>query len=269
MASFLDDLDDDIRLALVQRLRVAWTHHSIAIEGNSLSEGDTAFVIGEGLTIAGKPLKDHHEAVGHARAIDLMMTWIASDSPLEEKDLFLLHTTVQTGVEIDIMKPIGAWKREPNGAMVVINDRTGFNDTYADPAHVPMLMANWLQAANKCMVEAVGYDDEQALDAYLRLHAQFVRIHPFANGNGRLSRLVANLPVLRTGKPPVLVAGADRIAYLRALAQWQMDLGKIGADGEPWRPHPALEVLRTLLRTGWSNSLRIVEEARAAQAARR
>ncbi|CAK8719934.1 hypothetical protein LDFHOB_09360 [Candidatus Electronema aureum] len=65
------NLDADIRAALLIQLRDLWTHTSTAIEGNSLTLGETAFVLREGLTIAGKPLKDHQDVVGHARAIAL------------------------------------------------------------------------------------------------------------------------------------------------------------------------------------------------------
>ena len=72
MFDFLQNLDNDIRDALLIQLRNLWTHTSTAIEGNTLTLGETAFVLEEGLTISGKPLKDHEEVVGHARAIDLI-----------------------------------------------------------------------------------------------------------------------------------------------------------------------------------------------------
>ncbi len=69
---FLDKFDKDIRKILIAQLRNLWTHTSTAIEGNTLTLGETAFVIEEGLTVSGKSLKDHQEMVGHARAIDLI-----------------------------------------------------------------------------------------------------------------------------------------------------------------------------------------------------
>ena len=72
MFKFLDGLDADIRQSLLNQLRDLWTHNSTALEGNSLTLGETSFVIAEGLTVSGKPFKDHEEVVGHARAIDLI-----------------------------------------------------------------------------------------------------------------------------------------------------------------------------------------------------
>lgn len=265
MMRFLDNLDPDIRLGLVQRLRVEWTHQSTAIEGNTLTEGETAFVIGEGLTIAGKSLKEHQEVVGHARAIDLMMSMIEADRRITREDLFALHHAVQTGVEIDIMKPVGQWKREPNGAMVVVEDRARFNDTYAAPEDVPALMNTWIARANALMFDTPERSDAHALDACCELHAGFVRIHPFADGNGRMARLLCNLPVLRLGYPPLLVSRTVRTIYLRLLARWQMDIGR-PLPATPLTPaHPALEELRRLFEQCWARSLQLVEEARTIQ----
>jgi Fic family protein len=84
-------LDRDLQAALRAQLRDLWTYTSTALEGNSLTRGDTAFVLAEGLTVAGKPLKDHYEVVGHARAIELIYEWVKRATPLVENDLFQLH----------------------------------------------------------------------------------------------------------------------------------------------------------------------------------
>jgi Fic family protein len=123
MFDFLQDLDNDIRDALLIQLRNLWTHTSTAIEGNTLTLGETAFVLEEGLTISGKPLKDHEEVVGHARAIDLIYDLIGRESNLTEKDLFDLHKAVQTERIIDVYKPAGAWKVEHNSTVIIFGDR--------------------------------------------------------------------------------------------------------------------------------------------------
>ena len=69
---FLNGLNESRRIALLAQLRDLWTHHSTAVEGNTLTLGDTHFVLEQGLTISGKPIKDHQEVIGHARAIDIL-----------------------------------------------------------------------------------------------------------------------------------------------------------------------------------------------------
>ena len=106
MLNFLNGLDNDLRKALLIQLRNLWTHTSTAIEGNSLTLAETAFVLEEGLTISGKPLKDHEEVVGHARAIDLVYDLVQNETPFTEKQLFSLHKAVQTGIIVDVYKPV-------------------------------------------------------------------------------------------------------------------------------------------------------------------
>lgn len=72
MSTFYDHLDPDIKTILLAQIRAVWTHNSTSLEGNSLTLGETDFILEEGLTIKGKPLKDHNEVYGHAKAIELI-----------------------------------------------------------------------------------------------------------------------------------------------------------------------------------------------------
>jgi len=152
MLDFLQNLDNDIRDALLAQLRNLWTHTSTAIEGNTLTLGETAFVLEEGLTISGKPLKDHEEVVGHARAIDLVYDFIRRKSDLTEKDLFDLHKAVQAERIIDVYKPVGAWKVEPNSTVIVSGDTQTIFE-FAAPKDVPELMQSWITLFKKTCKE--------------------------------------------------------------------------------------------------------------------
>ncbi len=192
-------------------------------EGNTLNEGETLGLLQYGLTIAGKPLAHHNEVLGHSRAIELLYRLITESRPLTEADLHALHTAIQTSVEVDYLKPVGAWKREPNSTLAKQGSRTVINDTYATPEQVPALMSNWISGfAARRSDPAVS-----ALDAYVWTHATLVRIHPYADGNGRLARLVANLPVIEKGWLPVLVPALQRFDYIESLASWQLASGAL------------------------------------------
>ncbi len=205
----LDGLDPDIRAALIAQVRDLWTHGSTALEGNTLTLGETKFVIEEGLTVAGKPLKDHQEVVGHARAIELIYGWTEDAVTLDR--LFDLHRAVQTAVVTDIYQPNGAWKREPNGTYAVTADGRQIFIEYAMPDEVPRLMATWLTALNRTCAQALSEDE--ALTAYARLHLGIVHIRPF------LGRQWAHGPTPREHatvalRPP---AGGDRTEGSQAL----------------------------------------------------
>jgi Fic family protein len=252
---------------LLIQLRDLWTHSSTAIEGNSLTLGETAFVLREGLTVAGKPLKDHQEVVGHARAIDLLWGCLESGKVFSEEELFALHKAVQTEMVYDYYQPIGKWKNEPNSTAGIVEGRQILFE-YALPAHVPALMERWFALLHELEDKTQTGDAKQALNAYVQLHAAFVRIHPFADGNGRLARLTANLPVLRAGLPPVIIPRERRKDYIDMLAAWHHAAGQIKAGDALLAAPEELAVFEKFCEKSWQLSIALVEEARKRQEAR-
>lgn len=260
--NFLNNLDPDIRNALIIQLRNLWTHTTTALEGNSLTLGETAFVIGEGLTIKGKPVKDHQEVIGHAKAIDLLYDLLRRNTAITEQDLFLLHKAVQTNVVVDIFKPVGAWKKEPNGTNAVINNQQVFIN-FASPEDVPYLMKEWIGSLNSRMAENLS--EVAALSAYTDLHVSFVRIHPFFDGNGRMARLLANVPVLKSGYPPIIVPNESRLEYIRFLSEYDFLVGTV-MKGMPLIPEPdKLLEFKSFCANAWGATKLLVERAHQEQ----
>jgi Fic family protein len=263
---FFQHLDSDIKAALKAQLRDLWTHTSTAIEGNTLTLGETKFVIEEGLTVSGKPLKDHHEVVGHARAIELIYALVDKDE-IQDTDLFDLHKAVMTQIVVDVYKPVGGWKKEPNGTYFY-NEKTQQQDfyEYASPEETPALMDKWLNTFNQ--KTAVKLPREEALRTYAELHVSFVNIHPFFDGNGRVARLVSNIPVLKSGYPPVLIPLEKRKEYLDNLVQYQLEAGIPHADKEPIKHGESLEKFKTFCSESWEKALGLVDRAHQRQADR-
>ncbi|MTW21972.1 Fic family protein [Allochromatium palmeri] len=258
-------LDPDLRAALLAQIRDLWTHGSTAIEGNTLTLGETKFVIEEGLTVSGKPLKDHQEVMGHARAIELIYAWLNEDLTIER--LFDLHRAIQTQVTLDILKPFGAWKREPNGTYAVTPDGLQTFIEYAAPEHVPALMADWLAELKRLANDTLS--EPEAIDAYAHLHLGFVHIHPFWDGNGRLARLLANVPVLRSGYLPVVIDVKDRKHYIDTLAEYQLTAGALTPATGVW-PQADLEAdFQTFCHAAYAATRALVEQAHAQQSRRR
>lgn len=255
---FLDGLDNDLRIALLAQLRDLWTHNSTALEGNTLTLGETAFILSEGLTVSGKSLREHQEVAGHACAIELLYGLLKQDSPITESDLFSLHRAVQTSVVIDIFQPIGAWKCEPNGTYAfTLENKQTFID-YATPTNVPVLMVEWLAMLNSALEKSL--DETEALKIYSDLHLAFVRIHPFADGNGRMARLISNLPILKSGFPPILVDRSKRRDYLLNLSTYDIEVGQAKVN-RPLLPKSTLKNnFQEFCRECWQASLDLVKE---------
>lgn len=267
MINFLHGLDKDLCKALLIQLRNLWTHTSTAIEGNTLTLGETAFVLEEGLTISGKPLKDHEEVVGHARAIDLVYDLVQNETIFTEKELFSLHEAVQTKEIVDVYKPIGGWKREPNSTVAVVDGKQVVFE-YGSPDDVLLLMESWFELYRKIEQSLKPMDRQRAVMASVQLHVSFARIHPFFDGNGRLARLIANIPVLKSGLPPIIIPRQQRKQYIDALSAYHFSAGQIKMGDALLPNQDALQPFTRFCKQVWEESLDLVEEIWQKQRAR-
>ena len=257
--NFLDGISESRRAELLKAIRALWTHDSTAIEGNTLTLGDTMAVLEYGLTVKGKPLKDHQDVVAHANGVDFVRSLI-DKGRIAEEDVFALHRIVVPDETRDIYKPVGAWKREDNGTYGAEGARSVYMP-YAAADETPELMRGWIKAFNSLFGDIK--DEDSALEAYLFAHVSFVRIHPFFDGNGRIARLLANLPVLCAGFPPIVVPSEARLDYISELWDYQRAVGVISLASRELLPEPSrLDNFRRLVRGWWQTTLDLVAEAK-------
>jgi Fic family protein len=184
------------------------TYTSNAIEGNTLSPVETTLVIEQGITIGGKPLKDHLEALDHYDAIRYVRELARQDAPLTQSDVRNLHRLVMQRSAPAIA---GQYADLPR----YVRTETG-RHTFPSPAEIPSLMgdlAEWLGTA------------PNTPDTAFTAHRRLVDIHPFNDGNGRTARLLMNLVLISGGYPPVAVRPEDRLEYIRSLQQEQAGQG--------------------------------------------
>ena len=185
-------------LALQKSYDVDLTYTSNAIEGNTLTLRETAEVIEHGITVGGKSLRDHLEAVDHYNTVLWMRELAAKSTPVDETTVRELHRRIVARSQPDIGGLYSTLPRRIAGSPVV----------FPNAAKIPQLMkdlGDWLAH--------VGPGPAKSFDAHFRLAA----IHPFSDGNGRTARLLMNLLLLREGYPPVAVRPEDRKTYLDTL----------------------------------------------------
>ncbi|MCJ8329169.1 MAG: Fic family protein [Lentisphaeria bacterium] len=253
---FDENLDPDLREGLHKQIINLWTHNSNAIEGNTLTLGETADILELGLTVSGKPLKDHQEVYGHAKAIQLIHNLLDKKS-LDVNDIFTLHTAIMPKMPMDSLNPIGNWKRDYNGTSGVVGNETRYME-YASPGDVPLLMKQWLKEFNK--LNCVN-SSKKAIKAYSQAHMSFVRIHPFFDGNGRLARLLANIPVLRGGYPPILISVDQRASYIKHLWDYQSTVGELKQGQSLVPKHNTFNLFLGFIKSEWSTVMHLVKEA--------
>jgi Fic family protein len=255
---FYEGLPDDLRDSLLKQITALWTFDSTGIEGNTLTLGETIKVLELGLTISGKPLKDHEEVYGHAKAIDLIYDLIRKDK-IQPEDLFNLHRCVMQKSPIDCQRPIGDWKRDYNGTTGVKDGKPVYME-YASPSETPKLMARWIKEFNRKLHTATT--PAKAINVYAWAHLTFVRIHPFFDGNGRVARLIANLPLLRCGQPPLMISIEQRLEYIDLLWSYQNATGVIRAKDRLLPPHQSITAFKQLLRSQWKETRILIEKTR-------
>ncbi|TSC93887.1 MAG: Uncharacterized protein CEN87_716 [Parcubacteria group bacterium Licking1014_1] len=187
--------------------KVELTYTSNAIEGNTLSRQETALVVEKGITIDGKSITEHLEAINHALAIDFIKNLATSKrTDFKEQDLLNLHQIILQKID-----DTNAGKYRSVSVRIA-----GSNVVLPNALKVPELMAefiDWLRRSS-----SNEYFVKIAADAHFKL----VSIHPFIDGNGRAARLLMNLLLIQEGYPPALIRKEDRRIYINSVEKGQL-----------------------------------------------
>jgi len=193
-------LPKDIVQNLREDLIVRWTFNSNAIEGNTLTLQETKVAL-EGITIGGKNLREHFEAINHKEAILFVEQLTQKNELLNEYDIKAIHSLILKNID-DLNK--GKY-RDIN---VLISGATHKPPLAIDVPHKMKEFIQWYKQEHKNL---------HPVELAARVHIDFVGIHPFTDGNGRTSRLLMNLELIKHGFPPAVIKVEDRLNYYQAL----------------------------------------------------
>lgn len=207
---------------LKERFVVEWTYNSNAIEGNTLTLSETRLILERGLTVKGKSLREHFEAVNHKDAIEYLENVIRSKEPITEEMIREIHAKILKGINDTESGVYRSVRVRILGAVF----------TPPDPVKIVKLMSE--------LVNWISSEGTNPLDLAALAHYKLVHIHPFVDGNGRTSRLLMNLILMRSGFPPAIVLNAERKKYYDRLKK--ADMG----DEKPFVDFIAQSVERSL-----------------------
>ena len=185
---------------LHEDLVLRWTYHSNAIEGNTLTLQETKVAL-EGITIGGKTLREHFEAINHRDAIGYVEAVVANEAPFSLQMIRSIHALILKNIDDE---NAGVWRR--------------FNVTISGARQVP---PDALQVPQQMKGFVDWHESEGAVlhpvELAARTHADFVKIHPFMDGNGRTARLLMNFDLMRKGFPAIVLPVERRLAFSAAL----------------------------------------------------
>jgi len=204
-------LDSELMATIAQKFREEWTYNTNALEGNTMTLQETTFFLREGLTVQGRTLKEHLEMKNHAEAIDFLEEAIKSRD-LTEGLIKELHATLFLGIELfagaESIKP-GAYKIKDNHVLTLSGEIHHYVPAILVPEEMEKLIT-WYNE-NKLKMHPV--------ELAALFHHKLVAIHPFTDGNGRISRLCMNYILMQKGYPPAIIRNERRKEYYLALEQ--------------------------------------------------
>jgi len=256
----LRPIDREQEQRILQRFRLDWNYHSNAIEGNTLTYGETRAFLLHGVTAQGKPFRDYLDVKGHREAIVYLEEFVSQQHRLTETDIRELHRVLlvepyeMPAVTLDGFPAkrrvgLGRYKSVSNS----VRTSTGEMHYYASPEATPALMADLVSWYHTQLAS----NELHPLILAATFHFRFVAIHPFDDGNGRMARLLMNLILMQAGYVPVIINTNSKGEYLLALekadaGELEEFVGLIGTN--------LLQSLTLFLRGARGESLESTEE---------
>lgn len=185
--------------SLRESINLEWTYNSNGIEGNTLTLRETQVVL-EGITVGGKSIKEHLEAINHEKAILFLDDLVKDNEPISEWNIKNIHQLILKDIDNE---NAGRYRKE--------------NVTIKGAAHIPPDYLKVPELMEKLILTYNTWSEYHPIIQATLLHGELVKIHPFVDGNGRTSRLVMNLSLMNSGYLPVIVKKEKKLEYYNTL----------------------------------------------------
>ncbi|OLS01928.1 Fic family protein [Tissierella creatinophila] len=186
--------------SLHEKLVVEWTYNSNAIEGNTLTMSETKVVL-EGITVGGKTMIEHLETINHRDAILFIEDLVSNKEPISEWNIKNIHSLILKEIDNKNAEKYRTENVVISGAKHIPPKHYGITD----------LMQELIEEYNN------NWKDYHPVVRATLLHGEFVKIHPFIDGNGRTSRLLLNFELMRNGYTPIIIKNENRAKYYEVL----------------------------------------------------
>ena len=185
--------------SLRESINLEWTYNSNGIEGNTLTLRETQVVL-EGITVGGKSIKEHLEAINHEKAILFLDDLVKDNEPISEWNIKNIHQLILKDIDNE---NAGRYRKE--------------NVTIKGATHIPPDYLKVPELMEKLILTYNTWSEYHPIIQAALLHGELVKIHPFVDGNGRTSRLLMNLVLMNNGYNPIIIKKESRLKYYEAL----------------------------------------------------
>ncbi len=184
------DLHDEFMLAL--------TYHTNRLEGSTVTQDETAAILFDHTALRNRSLREQQEVKNHQAALDFLFNHLHSGGRLNESLILRLHSILLNAIDSEA----GMYRRH---AVRIV----GANVPTANYQKVPALMKSLAARLGKRATDIISHIADS--------HARFEQIHPFADGNGRIGRLLITAILLRVDIAPAIIEQKQRRRYMHSL----------------------------------------------------
>ena len=210
LADIREHLPKEALQSFDKSFEVEYTHNSTAIEGNTLTLIQTKAVLEDGISVGGKTLREIYEVVNHSKAFQFVKQCVAGGKPLDEHIVKDIHALLMENIL-------------PGGIYRNVEVRI------SGAQHKPPAPSEMYRQVKEFYVDLPYKAEMNAIELAAWTHAEFVKIHPFVDGNGRTSRMIMNYQLMTAGFLPVSIAKENRLPYFEALEAYA-----VGGDLKPF-----------------------------------
>lgn len=197
-------LPEEILESFDKSFEIEYTHNSTAIEGNTLSLIQTKAVLEDGISVGGKTLREIYEVVNHQKAFRFIQKCIVEGKQLDEKIIKDIHALLMDNILT-------------GGIYRTVEVRI------SGAGHKPPVPSQMYQQIKKFYGDMQSRAEGNAVELAAWTHAEFVKIHPFVDGNGRTSRMIMNYQLMANGFLPVSIAKENRLEYFEVLEAYAVN----------------------------------------------
>ena len=198
------ELPPEVLSSFDNSFNIEYAHNSTAIEGHTLTLIQTKTIIEDGLSVGGKELREIYEVANHAKAFAYVQKCVADGKPLDENIVKDIHALLMENILV-------------GGVYRNVEVRiTG-------AGHKPPVPSEMYRQVKNFFADLPYKTELNAIELAAWTHAEFVRIHPYTDGNGRTSRMIMNYQLMENGFLPVSIAKENRLEYFEALEAYAVN----------------------------------------------
>lgn len=183
---------------------IEYAHNSTAIEGNTLTLIETKVLLEDKISVGKKSLREIYEVVNHNKAFSYVKNCIAEDKPLDENIVKDIHSILMENILVG-----GVYR---NVEVRITGAR-----------HKPPVPSEMYYQIKEFFSNLNFKSDLNSIELAAWTHAEFVKIHPFVDGNSRTSRLIMNYQLMKHGFLPISVNKEDKLDYFNFLEEYAVN----------------------------------------------